>query len=337
MAHNLDTTNGQTAFVSARKDAWHHLGITLPDAFTAEDAMEHGLLGGWNVRTQPLFAHVKSEDETDDSPALQIEIPNKFAVVRNNPVESGEIDPLGVVGGAYHPIQNEAHAEFLNTLVDESGAHFETAGAIDGGRKVFITMKMPGHMKVGGVDQVDMYLAAINSHDGSLPFTIMVTPVRVVCENTLNLAWGGTDSKVKIRHTRRGGESIVERARKTLDLSFDYLEGFQEEAERLINTTMTQSTFEEIIDEAFGVDLDSPVATVTRTSNKIDEMVRLFADSYTHEGLRDTAWAGLNALTEWNDHFTPVRDNDEQGRRSVKAVMDPFFKNRARDLILAHV
>lgn len=337
MAHNLDTTNGQTAFVSARKDAWHHLGITLPDAFTAEDAMEHGLLGGWNVRTQPLFAHVKSEDETDDSPASQIEIPNKFAVVRNNPVESGEIDPLGVVGGAYHPIQNEAHAEFLNTLVDESGAHFETAGAIDGGRKVFITMKMPGHMKIGGVDQVDMYLAAINSHDGSLPFTIMVTPVRVVCENTLNLAWGGTDSKVKIRHTRRGGESIVERARKTLDLSFDYLEGFQEEAERLINTTMTQSTFEEIIDEAFGVDLDSPVATVTRTSNKIDEMVRLFADSYTHEGLRDTAWAGLNALTEWNDHFTPVRDNDEQGRRSVKAVMDPFFKNRARDLILAHV
>ena len=337
MAHNLDTTNGQTAFVSARKDAWHHLGVTLPDAFTAEDAMEHGLLGGWNVRTQPLFAHVKSEDETDDSPASQIEIPNKYAVVRNNPVNVGQIDPLGVVGGAYHPIQNEAHAEFLNTLVDESGAHFETAGAIDGGRKVFITMKMPGHMKVGGVDQIDMYLAAINSHDGSLPFTIMVTPVRVVCENTLNLAWGGTDSKVKIRHTRRGGESIVERARKTLELSFDYLEGFQEEAERLINTTMTQSTFEQIIDEAFGVGDDVPVATFTRTSNKLDEMVRLFADAYTHEGLRDTAWAGLNALTEWNDHFTPVRDDDEQGRRSVKAVMDPHFKNRARELILSHV
>ena len=189
MAHNLDTTNGQTAFVSARKDAWHHLGVTLPDAFTAEDAMEHGLLGGWNVRTQPLFAHVKSEDETDDSPASQIEIPNRYAVVRNNPVIVGHarvltsFDPLGVVGSAYHPIQNEAHAEFLNTLVDESGAHFETAGAIDGGRKVFITMKMPGHMKVGGVDQVDMYLAALNSHDGSLPFTIMVTPVRVVREH----------------------------------------------------------------------------------------------------------------------------------------------------------
>ena len=338
MAHNLDTTNGQTAFVSARKDAWHHLGVTLPDAFTAEDAMEHGLLGGWNVRTQPLYAHVKDEtvDETTgeiSSETSQIEIPNRYAVVRNNPVTPEQIDPLGVVGSAYHPIQNEAHAEFLNTLVDESGAHFETAGAIDGGRKVFITMKMPGHMKVGGVDQVDMYLAAINSHDGSLPFTIMVTPIRVVCENTLNLAWGGADSKVKIRHTRRGGESIVERARKTLELSFDYLEGFQEEAEKLINTTMTQSQFEQIIEKAFGVDEDAPVATMTRTSNKLDEMVRLFADAYTHEGLRDTAWAGLNALTEWNDHFTPVRDDDEQGRRSVKAVMDPYFKNRARKVV----
>src|SRR5690625_7798356 len=92
MAHNLDTTNGQTAFVSARKDAWHHLGVTLPDAFTAEDAMEHGLLGGWNVRTQPLFAHVKSEDETDESPASQIEIQIGRASCR----ETGEVG--GVTG-----------------------------------------------------------------------------------------------------------------------------------------------------------------------------------------------------------------------------------------------
>lgn len=341
MAHNLDTTNGQTSFVSARQDAWHHLGTTLPSAFTAEDAMEQGLLGGWNVRTQPLYTHVKDDvvdEETGEitSKTSQVEIPNRFGVVRDNPVVPGQIDPLSVVGSAYHPIQNEAHAEFLNTLVDESGAHFETAGAIDGGRKVFITMKMPGHMKVGGVDQVDMYLAALNSHDGSLPFTVMVTPVRVVCENTLNIAWGGTDSKVKIRHTRHGGKSIVERARQTLDLSFDYLEGFQDEAEKLINTTMTQSSFEQIIEKAYGVDEDAPVSTMTRTSNKLDEMVRLFADAYTHEGLRDTAWAGLNALTEWNDHFTPVRNDDEQGQRSIKAVMDPNFKNRARNLIVAH-
>ena len=357
MAHNLDINAGQASFVSAREDAWHRLGTVLPDSFTAEQAMEHGLLGGWNVRKVPLYADpsVTIEGTTEVAPAAPFDdeddmlaeqgpeqpaaarllVPNHYAVVRDNPVTKGQVDTLGVVGGRYHPIQNEAHAEFLNTLVDESGAHFDTAGALDGGRKVFITMQLPGHIKVGGVDQVDMYLAAVNSHDGSLPFTIMVTPVRIVCQNTLNLAWQGASSAVKLRHTRRAGESIVARARETLDLSFAYLDNFQTEAEQLINTTMTQLQFEEIIQEAFGADEDASAGVITRKDKVLDEMAELFADAYTQDGIRDTAWAGLNTLTEWADHYAPVQSDDT--RRAYKAALKPRFKNRAHQLILQHV
>lgn len=171
MSANLDTTASQTSFVSAREDAWHHLGTVLANTFTAEDAMKHGLLGGWNIRKAPLHTMVGKQ---------KIIVPDRYAVIRDNPVLTDEVDVLGTVGNAYTIIQNEELAGLLNALVDESGAHFETAGAIDNGRKVFITMKLPGSIMVGGVDKVDSYLAAMTSHDGSSSTTLMVTPVRIV-------------------------------------------------------------------------------------------------------------------------------------------------------------
>lgn len=327
MAHNLDINAGQASFVSARQDAWHGLGTVLPRALTAEDALTHGKLANWNTRKVPLVAEVV--------PGTRINVPDRFAVVRDNPVISGQIDVLGNVGNFYHCIQNEELTGLLEALVDESGAEFETAGAIDGGRKVFVTMKMPGTAKVGGVDKVDSYLAALTSHDGTMPTTLMVTPIRIVCQNTLNLAFKGADHMHKVRHRVRAGASMVQQAREALEFTFGFIDGFQEQAEQLINTTLTQSQFETIIHREFGAQ-GKPLATVTRTQNKLDQMAELFADAHTQKGIRDTAWAGLNALTEWHDHFSPVRANggNDLESRSKKALFDPSFKNRALQLMM---
>lgn len=325
MAHEIDITNGQAAFVSAREDAWHRLGTVLPDTFTAEEAMEHGLLGGWNVRKEPLLANVGGE---------LIPVPEKYAVVRDNPVERGRIDVLGTVGESYTVIQNEEHAGLLNALVDESGAHFETAGALQGGKRVFITMKLPGHMSIGGVDRVDQYLAAMNSHDGSSAFTFMISPVRIVCQNTLNFALGKASNVFRVRHTTGATKAIVQQAREALDLTFNFLDRFQEDAERLINTEFTRGQFEEMVEREFGAAEDAHPATVTRTENKLDEIFTLYHDSYTHEGLRDTAWAALNALTEWYDHYAPVRGAAEEAdTRAHKAILYPAFKTKAYELV----
>lgn len=335
MAHNLDITNGQASFVSARVDAWHQLGTVLPDTFTAEDAMLHGHLGGWNLRKQALFTEAGGK---------KLVIPNQFAVVRDNPIMKKVVDVLGVVGNAYTIIQNEQLAGLLNALVDEAGAHFETAGAIDGGRKVFITMKLPSNIKIGGVDRVDTYIAIMTSHDGSTSTQIMVTPIRVVCENTLNMAFGGGKNSgvYRVRHTVGAEKILIQQAREALDFTFDYLDGFQEQAEQLINTTLTQGQFEEIIARNFGAPDDAPLSTITRTENKLDQMAQLFSDALTQDGVRNTAWAGLNALTEWYDHFSPVRGagvntGTEDELRSRKALMDPSFKNDALKIMMATV
>lgn len=331
MSHNLDITNGQASFVSAREDAWHHLGTVLPAAFTAEDAMVHGHLGGWNVRKAPLFAEVGE---------CRLEIPNRYAVVRDNPIVPDQIDVLGNVGEAYRILQNEDLAGLLDALVDESGANFQTAGAIDGGRKVFVTLKLPGGVRIGGADPVDNYIAAMTSHDGSSSTTLMVTPVRIVCQNTMNLAFQNSTNQFRIRHTSGANKILLQQAREALEFTFNYLDGFQEEAEQLINTTLTQGQFEALIEREFGAPADAPTVTRTRADNKLAEMAELFSDSFTHAGVRQTAWAGLNALTEWHDHFSPVRGaapGQDQAVRSRKALLDPGFKNDALKLILAAV
>lgn len=328
MSHELDITDGIASYVGAHKDAWHMLGETLDHEFTAEEAMENSHLGGWNVRKSPMYTVVEGK---------QVPVPGRVATVRDNPIRKGQIDVLGDVGESYQIIQNEAHAEFLNTLVDESGAHFNTAGALYGGSQVFITMKLPGHINVGGVDPVENYLAMINSHDGSLSLTGMITPVRIVCANTLNLAYRQHSSIFRIRHTSGAEKILVQRAREALDITFDYLDEFQKDAEKLIQTSLTQKQFEEIIEAEFGAPEDAGAATVTRADKRVAEITELFADAQTQEGIRDTAWAGFNALTEWADHYSPTRGDDRDSRRAFNALFDPSFKQKALKLMLAQV
>lgn len=289
------------------------LGVSLDSAFTAEQAMEQGFLGGWNLRKEEMY-----------TPGGLV-VPGRRAMVRTDP-QTGEDEVLGDVGANYRIIPNEEHAAFLDTMVGESGAHYETAGTMNGGRYVFLSMKLPGHILVGGSDRVDMNLVAINTHDGSRAFTIMVTPIRFDCGNVMALAFSQASHVLKVRHSKGATDGMVAMARDVLELSFTYLDGFQEEAERLIQTTMTQVQFEELIAREFGPAEDAPAATVTRANQKLDKMAELFADSHTNAGIRDTAWAGLNAMTEWFDHHSNARTPESLAQN---ALLDGWFKNEA--------
>lgn len=325
---SLVTANDRSVS-SAHLSAIDLLGTRLDGTFTAEEAMEHGRLGGWDVRKWPSLAVDPETGKTYPRDGM-------FDVVRTNP-ETKKPQVMGKypVSGSYSIVQNEDHAAFLNTLVDESGANFELAGSVKDGNIVFLSMKMPGHINVGGVDPVDLSLLAINSHDGSMSFTLAVMPVRYACSNVLNSVHQGNSGLVRIRHTSGAQKNMVAQAREALDLSFKYLDAFQEEADRLINTTLTMSRFEEIITREFGVNDEASKAAITRSEKKIDEMVELFAEAQTQEGIRDTAWAGYNALTEWADHYSPTRGDDREAARAQKAILDPSFKSNALRMMLA--
>ena len=319
MAHQIES------FVTANVPAWHQLGTVLPSAFTAQEAMSYGHLGGWNVRKSPLIVAETGE------PA-----PDAYATIRDNPFTPGQVDILGVVGSQYHPVQNEEMCGILNTIVDESGAIFDTAGSLREGKQVFLTMKMPGHLLVGGVDAHEMHIAAVTSHDGNGSLTLLVTPVRIVCANTLSAALGSAKNVIRMRHTPGIRRNLIDDARHALDLTFDYLDGFQEEADRMINATLTETRFEEIMSAEFASISEVPHA-VARAQNKVDDLVSLFADAQTHEAVRGTVWAGYNALVEWADHYQEARGPVENRARSAVLGSGVAFKDRARKLMLAEL
>ncbi|WP_114908020.1 DUF932 domain-containing protein [Ornithinimicrobium murale] len=302
MSHEIETYKGQAAAIYARQDAWHRLGTTVRDrAFTAEEAMTLGHLGGWDVRKVPLTANEVTEDGVSSIPAPG------FATVRTNPFTAAA-EALGVVGAGYTPLQNEEHAEFLNTLAEESGAVFETAGSLRGGRQVFLTMRLPGSIMVGGTDRIDLNIAALNSHDGSSAFRLLLTPVRVVCANTQAAALRDNVAHVSIRHTRNA-KAAVQQAREALGLTFAYVEEFEREAEALVNTTTTEAQFQAIIGQVFGAtDRDASKRAKNAERDRQATLSALWHDANTQEGIRSTAWAAYQVVTEYVDHHAPVRD-----------------------------
>jgi len=311
MAHQIETYEDQAAFVSVRETAWHSLGTVVPDSLTAEEALRFAKLSNWNVRKEPVFTKVGDEI---------IEIADRYATVRDNPFVDNQADVLGVVGSKYTPIQNEDHADLLNALVDESGAHFETAGSLKGGRQTFITMKLPDHINIGGVDKVETYIAALNSHDGTKAFQFIVTPVRIVCANTQAAALRAAKSRFSVRHTKSGKDGIISQARDTLQMTFNYLDAFQVEAEKMIQTTLDEAKFYEIIEQLYAMPDDPSQTIQTRTESNRNSLMELFLDSPTNTEIRNTAWAGYQAVTEYLDHFVTTQGKSASQMQKYRAM-----------------
>lgn len=300
MAHALEqAADGRTAFADSRSDAWHQLGQQVGHLMTAQEVLAEAHLAGWNVRKHAV-ALVGHPD---------IVVDRQYAVIRDNPFEPGKIDVLGRSAGEhYHPFQNEESAELLDTITDEfGGAHYETAGSLNDGRNTFVTMKVPQTMNIGGVDPVDTYLVALNSHDGQSSFQFMVTPVRIVCANTQAAAVRQAKAIFKVRHTRGGAGAVLSQAREALGLTFKYMEEFEKEAQKLIEQEYTNNQFVRLTASLFPTPDDASDKQVENAKVHRLALTDLFKSSPTATEIRGTRWAAYQAVTEYFDHVIDKR------------------------------
>jgi phage/plasmid-like protein (TIGR03299 family) len=326
MAHELETmANGQTAFVSARLSAWHRLGTVTDDCMTAEQVMAKAFLGGWMVRKIDL----QGIETTPDGVSI-IECPDKRMTVRTN-IFTGATEYLGIVGTDYATVQNEEAAEVLNRLVDESGAHFETAGSLRGGRMVFITLKLPAAMRIAGVDDMDLYLCATTSHDGTSALRVDASPIRVVCANTQRAAIAHSKGSYTFRHTSNVRHQISQ-AREAMGLMWKYLDGFQTEAEKMLNETLTMGEFEKVIAQLWPVADDASEGTRNNAKKRASALRYLIRDADTQKAIQGTRWAGFQAVTEYIDHFAPAKDAAARANRAVTGPVAEL-KTRAFELL----
>ena len=335
MAHNLEQfEDGTTAFFSAREVAWHQLGTVTEGALTAEDALRTAQLD-WDVlkSEDPVSTMVPmyGDGAMEQGSLEEITFKDKFMTYRYHP-KTRHAEALGVVGNRYTPVQNLEAFSFLNAVADESGAVFETAGSIDNGRKVFMTMKMPEGMQIGGVDNIDLYLMAWNTHDGTSSFSVAVTPIRVVCQNTLTAALNAAKSTYTLRHTPKVNGKI-QAARETLGITWQYAEAFQQQAENLISQQMTDDEFKQLVEHVFPIDEESERA------RNLAETARGTLHSLwrapTQQNVFGTKWAAYNAFAEYSDWAKPVRDKNPETARAIRIVTGSGdnFKNKILNLL----
>ncbi|MEV1042361.1 DUF932 domain-containing protein [Streptomyces sp. NPDC050204] len=329
--HGLEVhADGTASFVSARQDAWHELGTVTRDVLTAEEALEKAYLSGWNVRK---VGGIHAYEMTPDG-VTKIESENEYFTVRTNP-KTRMAERLGTVGALYHPVQNEEHCELLNLLVEESGAHFETAGSLHGGKRVFVTMKLPEQIKIAEVDNLDLYIAGFNSHDGSSGFRFNISPTRVVCANTQQMALDDAVSHYTVRHTAGAMGKIAE-ARQTLNIAWEYAEAFEREAERLINETLTLGMFEKVCDAIWAPREPNPsTRTLNNHARRMNTLRHLFETADTQAIIRGTKWAGFQAAGEYLDHFAPATDTATRAHRILTSSRVAQMKQQAYELLLA--
>lgn len=324
MAHELDQTAGKVSFADSRTDAWHQLGQQVGHAMTAREALHAAHLANWNVRKMPLVVPQEPViSETGVTTPAPLPVPDQWATVRTNPI-NGNLDVLGVVGNKYEPMQNEASCDLLDALTGESGAVYETAGALRGGRETFVTMRLPESMVFDGIDgskdRTDFYLAALNSHDGSSKFRFLVTPVRIVCANTQSAAIARAAASFGISHT--GGASVaLQEARRALKLSWRYVEAFEQEAAALYAAAMDLDQMRRFAGELVDVDGAESKTTARNRRDTANAIVKLWVSSPTVAPIAGTRWAAYNAVTEYVDHYSKVRAaGDPRSVRALRAV-----------------
>lgn len=200
MAQNLNfnEANNQHSFFSVKEKAWHGLGKIVDSYPTSAEALHFAGLD-FIVEKRKLFCDSKPVNMIQSL----LDVPDHFATVRT---DTNQV--LGVVGKEYEIVQNVDAFNFFDAIVGGDGIQYETAGALGNGERIFITAKLPHYIKVDKEDLIEQYLFLTTSHDGYGSITAAFTPVRIVCQNTLNAAMRTHTNAIKIRHTANAKQRL---------------------------------------------------------------------------------------------------------------------------------
>lgn len=313
MAHNLNFNNGKFSFVSANNvTPWHGLGQMVAGALTAQQALE---LGGLNfdVQKYPCMAAVNGQ---------MVPVTGKFATVRGD-----NNQPLGIVGDRYQVVNNREAFAFFDAIVGPDAAIYETAGALGEGERIFITAKMPDTIRIAGTDDItEVYVMLTNTHDGSGAIIAAITPVRVVCQNTLNAALRSMVSKVALRHTTNV-KAHLEQAQYVLGISNKAREEYEQMFNALACKKVSDQQAQQLIEGLF----KSTKNDSTRIQNIRDAVTSAYYTGIGQNAILGTGWGLYNGITHYLSHDKKYHDADSK----FKALIDGQSQRIAEQALTA--
>jgi len=277
MAYNLETGV-----------PWHGLGEPLNGLVDSEEMQtKAGLL--WSVSKESMFLGDGSS------------VGGFYATVR-----STDRRVLGIVGEKYHVFQPREMFSFADSLVAEVGeAQYESAGSLFNGKRIFILLKVPETVKVLG-DDVEQYVVFSQGFDGSAAVDVCPTPVRVVCQNTLQMAISGAKRRWHVRHMGGSMSERIDEARQAIGLTKAYSEALRIQAEKLAEQKYDEKAAH-FIERLFPLEENASERRRANVAENRSLLTQAF-QSPTIGEFAGTKWGALMAVTDFVSHRTPQRD-----------------------------
>ena len=280
MAHMVES------MFSVREKPWHGLGTIVMEAPTSAEALKAAGLD-WEVVQEPVY--------TDNRELIK----GYKANVRNS-----DRKVLGVVSDRYQVVQNTDAFSFTDELLGK-GVRYETAGSLQEGKKVWLLARLPKEYVIAG-ERISPYLVFSNTHDGSGSVKVAVTPVRVVCNNTLNLALSTASRSFSMIHTGSIKDRIQE-AKETLFMAENYMENLGIEFEQLRRQKMTDAQVKEYVEQLLPMGKE-PTPIQSRNTLRLRQgMMGRYYDAPDLKKVGNNAYRFINAVSDFATHAEPLR------------------------------
>lgn len=280
MAANVET------MFSVREKPWHGLGTIVAEALSSKEALLAAGLN-WNVEQEPIYTEAEELIE-----GYKVNIRDTDRKV------------LGVVSDRYKVIQNSEAFAFTDELL-EDGVGYETAGALQEGRKVWLLARMPHEYIITG-ERITPYLLFSNTHDGTGAVKVALTPIRVVCNNTLNLALKTAKRTWSMNHTGDIREKISE-AKDTLFHAELYMDRLGKEFDNLQRKKLTDRRVMDYIGELLPMDENFTPQQAKNVKRLQEDMKLRYFEAPDLQGVGKNAYRFINAVSDFATHAEPVR------------------------------
>lgn len=311
MAHNLNFHNNRYSFASTEK-AWHGLGQIVEGAMTAEEVIKLAQLD-FEVTKEKIYTTFNGNF---------LNIPGKKATIRTD-----NKTVLGVVSDRYHVVQNKEVFTFFDAIVDNDEAIYETAGVLGLGERIFVSAKLPYYINIKGHDDpTEVYIILTSSHNGTGSIVAGITPVRVVCNNTLNMALRNIKNKVSIKHTLNAKQKL-HTASNLMNITNSYVKQMNDIFNNYSTHYISDDAAKGLINKVF----ESQKKDSTRIKNIREDVWKCYQTGIGQENFVGTAYGLLNGISFYLSH----KDYTSQERRFESLLLTSDNKlQKAHDELL---
>lgn len=318
MAHELYEINGKSSMAFVGMTPWHGLGQSLnPDSdldIWAREAMLEWTVEEADVEYQPTVSKMdKKQIDPDVAPHLWVMDSRKVLYRSDNGF------PLSVVSNVYKPVQPREILEFFRSLIESHGFKMNTAGSLKNGKRIWALAETGWQGNVMGQDRIGCYLLLATSCDGSLSTVAQFTTIRVVCNNTLSLAYIGHSKRLKDEEESEGPADIVkvphsaifdpDQVKLDLGLTEDTFGTFLEEAGAMAEVKVTKDQAVEYFVKLLSKKEDDFDDIPERTFDKLWTVYRK-GQGQDLKSTKDTVWGLVNGVTRFQDHERQAQSQD---------------------------